>query len=92
MALGALALALSRAVVLFVLASVGAADAGGRWPIADFLATEFGRASLIGTALALGLAALAARRGPGPPTGGPGSAPPRSASSCSPTPLGSPTR
>jgi putative copper resistance protein D len=59
-ALGALALAFSRAVVLFVLHPWVLADAGGRWPIADFLATEFGRASLIGTALALGLAGLAA--------------------------------
>ncbi len=60
--LGALALAVSRAIVLFVLHPWVLADAGGRWPIADFLATDFGQASLVGTALALGLAAAAARQ------------------------------
>ena len=58
--LAALVLALSRAVVLFILHPWVLADAGGRWPVADFLATEFGRASLVGIALALGLAAVAA--------------------------------
>ncbi len=91
-ALAALALALSRAVVLFVLHPWVLADAGGRWPVADFLATEFGRASLIGTALALGLAALAAwqRSRPADRRGWLGAAP--LGSSCSPTPPGSRTR
>jgi putative copper resistance protein D len=61
-ALGALVLAVSRALVLFVLHPWVLADAGGRWPVADFLATDFGRASLAGTALALGLAAVATRQ------------------------------
>jgi copper resistance protein D len=61
-ALGALVLAVSRALVLFVLHPWVLADANGRWPVADFLATDFGRASLAGTALALGLAAVAARQ------------------------------
>jgi copper resistance protein D len=61
-ALAALGLALSRAVVLFVLHPWVLADAGGCWPVAEFLATEFGRASLVGIALALGLAAVAARQ------------------------------
>jgi putative copper resistance protein D len=61
MALGALLLALSRAVVLFVLHPWVLADADGRWPVTDFVATAFGRASLVGIALALVLAAMAAR-------------------------------
>jgi copper resistance protein D len=61
-ALGALALAISRALVLVVLHPWVLADAGGRWPVADFLATDFGQASLVGTALALGLAAVAAQQ------------------------------
>ena len=61
-ALGALALGVSRALVLFVLHPWVLADAGGRWPVADFLATDFGQASLVGTVLALGLAAVAARQ------------------------------
>jgi copper resistance protein D len=61
-ALGALALAVLRALVLFVLHPWVLADAGGRWPVADFLATDFGQASLVGTVLALGLAAVAARQ------------------------------
>jgi putative copper resistance protein D len=60
-ALGAFTLAFSRAVVLFVLHPWVLADAGGRWPVAEFLATEFGGASLVGTALALGLGVVAAR-------------------------------
>jgi len=60
-ALGALLLALSRAVVLFVLHPWVLADADGRWPVTDFVATAFGRASLVGIALALVLAVMAAR-------------------------------
>lgn len=60
-ALGALLLALSRAVVLFVLHPWVLADADGHWPVVDFVATEFGRASLVGIALALALAVVAAR-------------------------------
>jgi putative copper resistance protein D len=59
--LGALVLALSRAVVLFVLHPWVLADAAGRWPVADFVATSFGRASVVGIALAAGLAVAAAR-------------------------------
>jgi putative copper resistance protein D len=60
-ALGALLLALSRAVVLFVLHPWVLADADGHWPVTDFVATAFGRASLVGIALALVLAVMAAR-------------------------------
>src|SRR5512134_2173758 len=60
-ALGALVVALSRAVVLFVLHPWVLADAEGRWPVRDFVVTEFGRASLLGIALALALAVVAAR-------------------------------
>jgi copper resistance protein D len=59
--LGALLLALSRAAVLFVLHPWVLADADGRWPVREFIGTEYGRASLVGIALALALAALAAR-------------------------------
>lgn len=62
MTLGALVLAGSRAVVLFVLHPWVLADAAGRWPVAEFAATDFGSANLIGIALALGLAAVAARQ------------------------------
>ena len=68
-ALGALLLALSRAVVLFVLHPWVLADADGHWPVTDFVATAFGRASLVGIALALVLAVMAARlRGRPAPT------------------------
>ena len=92
MALGALALAVSRALVLFVLHPWVLADAGGRWPVADFLATDFGQASLVGTVLALGLAAVAARQRRRPEDRAGWIGPPSSRSSSSPTPPGSPTR
>jgi len=60
-ALGALLLACSRAVVLFVLHPWVLADAEGRWPVMDFVVTEFGRASLVGIVLVLALAVVAAR-------------------------------
>lgn len=60
-ALGALLLAGSRAVVLFVLHPWVLADANGHWPVLEFVVTAFGRASLVGIALALALAAVAAR-------------------------------
>jgi putative copper resistance protein D len=60
-ALGALLLALSRAVVLFVLHPWVLADADGGWPVTEFVATAFGRASLVGIALAMVLAVMAAR-------------------------------
>src|SRR6185503_971412 len=49
------------AVVLFVLHPWVLADANGQWPVLDFVVTAFGRASLVGIALALALAAVAAR-------------------------------
>jgi len=60
-ALGALVLAGSRAVVLFVLHPWVLADADGHWPVGQFAATDFGHASLIGIGLALALGATAAR-------------------------------
>jgi putative copper resistance protein D len=70
--LGALVLAGSRAVVLFILHPWVLADAVGRWPVAEFAATDFGHASLIGIALALAFGATAARQRarPGARTGG----------------------
>ena len=62
MTLGALVLAGSRAVVLFVLHPWVLADTAGRWPVTQFVATDFGHASLIGIFLALGVAAVAARQ------------------------------
>ena len=90
--LGALLLALSRAVVLFVLHPWVLADADGHWPVVEFVATEFGRASLVGIALALALAAVAARLRRRPTARGPGWPPPPSRCWSSPTPPGSPTR
>src|SRR5262245_49613068 len=58
--LGALVLAGSRGVVLFVLHPWVLADAAGRWPVAQFAATDFGHASLIGIALALAFGATTA--------------------------------
>jgi putative copper resistance protein D len=60
--LGALVLAASRAVVLFVLHPWVLADATGRWPVTDFVATSFGQASVVGMALAVGLGVTAARQ------------------------------
>ena len=91
-ALGALLLALSRAVVLFVLHPWVLADADGRWPVRDFVATDFGRASLIGIALALVLAVVAARLRRGPSRARAGWPPPPSRCWSSPTPPGWRTR
>jgi len=61
-AAGAGVLAGSRAVLLLVVHPWALADEHGRWPLAAFLATDFGRAGVVGIALAV-LLALAAWRG-----------------------------
>jgi len=67
---GALVLAGSRALLLLVIHPWALADERGRWPVADFLATDFGRAGLASIALAIALA-LAARRLRARPEGSP---------------------
>src|SRR3990172_6058263 len=56
---GALVLALSIAVLVLVIHPGALADPSGRWPVREFLSTDFARASLIHVVLALGLAASA---------------------------------
>lgn len=63
---GAAVLAVSRAVVLLILHPWVLADAAGRWPVGEFVATSFGQASVVGIALAVALAAAAARLRPRP--------------------------
>src|SRR5262245_36357407 len=58
---GAWILAASRAAILLVVHPWALADEDGRWPVAAFLATDFGRAGLAGIALAAALALAAAR-------------------------------
>jgi len=55
---GALAVAATTALLLLVVHPWALADESGRWPLRDFVATEFGRAGLVRVALALLLAAV----------------------------------
>ncbi len=63
-AAGAGLLAGCRAVLLLIVHPWALADERGHWPVAQFLATDFGRAGLVGIALAvlLSLAAWQGRR------------------------------
>src|SRR5262245_50018499 len=54
-AAGAWVLAASRAAILLVLHPWALADDDGRWPVAAFLTTDFGRAGVAGVALAVAL-------------------------------------
>jgi putative copper resistance protein D len=56
---GALVAAAAQALLLLVVHPWALADASGRWPLREFLATEFGIAGLGRVALALALAAAA---------------------------------
>ena len=66
---GAFVVAVTTALLLLVVHPWALADESGRWPLRDFLATDFGRAGLVRVALALGLAA--ALRGAGGAGAGP---------------------
>jgi putative copper resistance protein D len=59
--LGCVVLAGSRALLLLVIHPWALADERGRWPVMEFLATDFGRAGLVSIALSLALAGAAGR-------------------------------
>lgn len=60
-AAGGVVLAASRALLLLIIHPWALADWRGQWPVAAFLATDFGRAGLVSIGLSLGLAVAVAR-------------------------------
>ncbi|HUG37902.1 MAG TPA: CopD family protein [Candidatus Limnocylindrales bacterium] len=58
---GAVVLAASRALLLLVIHPWALMDEHGRWPVREFLATDFGRGGLVSIVFAVGLAVAAFR-------------------------------